>query len=100
MVNEVKYEIKFYEKLAKDDTVKIVAYVVRNELVIYGYYVYTFVLEKGLPASYPIEVDESDEQIKAVLLGAIKRFETIALVNTVGKRIARLTIREIDRAEV
>jgi len=93
MTSEAKYKVEFYEKLMKDNTVKIVAYVLRNELVIYDYYVYTFVLEKGLPTSYPIEIDENDEQIKAVLLGAIKRFEEIALANTIGKRVARVTVR-------
>lgn len=98
MANE-GYKVRFFKRLAKDDVVKIVAYVL-NEWGVYGYFVYVYTLEEGLPVSYPVEIDETDEQIKAVLLGAIKCFEKIALINTVGKRIARVTVREIDREEL
>lgn len=75
-------------------------YVLHNEVVIYGYFAFEYVLEKGPAKDYEIDLVEDDAKLRQVLIEAVKRFEARALEGTIGKHIARVVVREIDIEEV
>ncbi len=100
MAIELTYVVKFFTKKVNDGKVTIVTYILRNESVICGYYALDYMLEKGATKDYEIDIEEDDAKFRQLLIEAVKRFEVLALEGTIGKRIARVVVREIDIEEV
>ena len=100
MAMEPRYDVKFFMKQVNGDKVTVVTYVLRNEVVIYSYFAFDYVLEKGPAKDYEIDLVEDDAKLRQVLIEAVKRFGTLAVEGTIGKHIVRVVVREVDIEEV
>jgi hypothetical protein len=100
MVNEPRYDVKFFTKKVDGNKVTIVTYALRNEVVIYGYFAFEYVLEKGPAKDYEIDLVEDDAKLRQALIEAVKRFEALALEGIIGKHVVRAVVREIDIEEM